>query len=706
MKNMPSVMKEMPDGASHPVSGKKMRRESQSASVNGLDFSSSAIAPIPSSAFHRLFQDNVHVHDRAGAISLSPNVAGQDREGTAGETLLLRPGGERRPLSLAGTKNRLGKGKSLSTGVEERTGKTIAMEESLNGNPSLALSSMSISPAEHNGERSLRLSKETRENHARPQNVPGKRRDHLRSGLRPTGEYPVARGDGGSGENAAVEAADGSVKEGRPDDADDAIRRLQRNDTVHGQENRGSSDDSSRFSALGEGSGKRVRAAKTAPPLSAPVAEANAAPLSSGSENGAGVSPPGRLQHASATPPGHSRSAHRYRREGASFPEGKGGSISDAAIDETGGEARTALPEDAGGVTGSIHGAEALYGRGGTGRADDSSLLSLLGKEMARNVRVSGEDAPRRSAAAAVSSREPAPMSGGSEGETGIPPAGFLHNISGRIHNHPRAVRRHSSEYSIVPGEKAGPDKKAAILEMEGSDKTVHAGDIDGDAQGVPGAETGHYEEPEGRLDGSPLLSLLKEGPGEHPRRAVVGEKGSFISALSGVPPAEAASISAGSDYGEGVLSPGRQALLMAEVVDTARPLAQQGGGRIRISLSPPSLGALEIDIRVKKEGVELFVVANNSDVQQTLCSHVDQLRKALVEQGLNMDRFQVVVGDPSDGQQGRDPRQEGTSGGHREAWSEQGYLPGLGGDNMNDKTGSSASSGSYSSVGAINLFI
>jgi hypothetical protein len=70
------------------------------------------------------------------------------------------------------------------------------------------------------------------------------------------------------------------------------------------------------------------------------------------------------------------------------------------------------------------------------------------------------------------------------------------------------------------------------------------------------------------------------------------------------------------------------------------------------------------------------------------------------------MDRFQVVVGDPSDGQQGRDPRQEGTSGGHRETWSEQGYLPGLGGDNMNDKTGNGALSGSYSSVGVINLFI
>ena len=70
------------------------------------------------------------------------------------------------------------------------------------------------------------------------------------------------------------------------------------------------------------------------------------------------------------------------------------------------------------------------------------------------------------------------------------------------------------------------------------------------------------------------------------------------------------------------------------------------------------------------------------------------------------MDRFQVVVGDRSDGQLGQDPRQEGMFGGHREAWSENGYLTGLDGDTGNDEMGSSALSASYPSVGGINLFI
>jgi len=97
----------------------------------------------------------------------------------------------------------------------------------------------------------------------------------------------------------------------------------------------------------------------------------------------------------------------------------------------------------------------------------------------------------------------------------------------------------------------------------------------------------------------------------------------------------------------------------------------------VLISLNPPSLGALEIDVRVKNETVELFVIANNQDVQQTLCSHVEQLRKALIDQGLNMDRFQVVVGDRSGGQQGGGPRQEGMPGWQRESHNDRGgYRP------------------------------
>ena len=144
----------------------------------------------------------------------------------------------------------------------------------------------------------------------------------------------------------------------------------------------------------------------------------------------------------------------------------------------------------------------------------------------------------------------------------------------------------------------------------------------------------------------------------------------------------------------------------MTQVIEAAQPLMQHGGGRVLISLNPPSLGALDIDVRVKHDNVELFVIANNQDVQQTLCSHVEQLRKALVDQGLNMDRFQVVVGDRSGGQQGRDPRQEGMSGWQGESRGDRGYHPEADGENASDGMRKAVRSDAYPSVGGINVFI
>jgi hypothetical protein len=662
MKNMPSAIKEMPDGAARPVAGKKTQKRSQMASVNGSDFDSPSSVPIPPPAFHRLLQDRLSVQDQAGTFSASVSADGQDQGSESGKTQLPPPEGEKGFLPLASTKSRSGKGRVTSTGVMGKKGKTISMEKSLSGNGSFAVSSPGISNAEYTGERALRSSQETMENLGQMQKASGKTRDHRQVG-----------------------------------NVDYATHRVQGVNHPYGQETQEPPDASPLLAAVEGASGKRASGVKTSSPLNMSVAAANGAPLTSGSENGSGVLSPRRLQHASAKMHDRLRSG-----EHSAFLEGKGGSIRDAAIGEMDGEARTGLPDDEGGVTSSVHGAEARREGRNTGSADDSPLISLLRRDVEKRVQVSREKSLL--SAAAVPAEETAPISVGSDDETGILSAGLLKEVSESMRNHIRSVRRPTSEYSAR--EREEPGKNEAILEMAGSVKAIPADDIDDLVRGVRGAEPAPYKEHKGWPDGSPLLSTFKEPPGEQLRRAVVGEKMSFMSAVSAAPVVDAASISVGSDHSEGVLSPGRQALLMAEVLDTARPLAQQGGGRIRINLSPPSLGALEIDVRVKKEGVELFMVTNNSDVQQTLCSHVDQLRKALAEQGLNMDRFQVVVGDRADGQQWRDPRQEGTSGGHRESWSELGYLPGLDGDNTNDERGNSASSGSSSSVGVINLFI
>lgn len=67
-------------------------------------------------------------------------------------------------------------------------------------------------------------------------------------------------------------------------------------------------------------------------------------------------------------------------------------------------------------------------------------------------------------------------------------------------------------------------------------------------------------------------------------------------------------------------------------------------GGRVRITLNPPSLGTLEMDVAVRNNKVEVIIVANNKDVQQTLNTNIDHLKSTLQNQGLTIDRCDVLM--------------------------------------------------------------
>jgi len=297
---------------------------------------------------------------------------------------------------------------------------------------------------------------------------------------------------------------------------------------------------------------------------------------------------------------------------------------------------------------------------------------------------------------------------GSKEAATGVSLSPLKASPGGRVHQpmageKVRLNHRHIGKEKAFVGTGAGPDGSAATIEAAGSGKTETAG-----AFGNPTRAGGSGESHQGSGDGGPssgsVPPLLRTGPVEHVRVPVTGEK---VTPLPGAFAAAAVdTITAGSNTGEGTLAAGRQTVLMTQVIEAAQPLVQRGGGRILISLNPPSLGALEIDVRVKRDSVELFVTANNQDVQQTLCSHVEQLRKALFDQGLNMDRFQVVVGDRSADQQGSGPRQEGMTGGHGEARSDRAYHPEAADENVNDGSGTAVRPDMYPSIGGINLFI
>ncbi len=723
MKNMPSVMSEMPNGVKLPIPGKTMQKGGPSASVTGADVDSSAAAPGFPALFHRLFQDSLRVHEQTGIRPASLSADGQDQGDTAGKTQLGTQDGEKGLLPLVGTKSRSGKGRLISApGVKGKAGKKISAEGFLSAGSTIAVSSQHIPMVVNNQEPAPLSPQETAESHAGPdrqgnlrrhlQNGSGKTPDHIGSNRRRTGEYSTVPGEkGGLSKTTAIGETEGKGKMEQVGDVDASARRIQSAGTMQDQEIGGASGDAPLLAAFDEGSGRNTRSGQevmTSPLLNASaVAADSAAQPSSGSGTGSVAPSSGRQLHASEKRDDQLRVGHRSTGEYAAVPEEKDGSISRAASVEASEAAKNGFPDDDGDVTGIGHGADRRDDGVQTRQAADSPLLSPHRQDLGRGAQaVPGENTSLRSNAAAVPTRDAAPPSAGSDDAGGVLSAGLLQNLSREMDTPVRSGRRQSGEYSAVSGEKHRPRKHSATAEMGGNGKAAHGDDVEASHRGPYLAETRYNEETSGQPDGPPPLALFKADLSERLQRAVVGEEPSILAPASAVPAVDAASISVGSDTGEGALSPGRQAQLVAEVIDAARPLVQQDGGRVRISLSPPSLGDLEIDVRVNKEGVELFVVANNSDVQQALCSNVDQLRKALVDQGLNMDRFQVVVGERSDGQQGRDPRQDGMSNGNREAWNEKGYLPGGNGNTENDEMGNSARSNPRPSVGMINLFI
>jgi flagellar hook-length control protein FliK len=90
-------------------------------------------------------------------------------------------------------------------------------------------------------------------------------------------------------------------------------------------------------------------------------------------------------------------------------------------------------------------------------------------------------------------------------------------------------------------------------------------------------------------------------------------------------------------------ISPGE---IINQVTNEIKETAANDGGRVKITLNPPSLGKLEMDVTVRNGKVEVVLVADNKDVQQTLNTHIDKLKGSLQTQGLTIERCDVFMQD------------------------------------------------------------
>jgi hypothetical protein len=116
-----------------------------------------------------------------------------------------------------------------------------------------------------------------------------------------------------------------------------------------------------------------------------------------------------------------------------------------------------------------------------------------------------------------------------------------------------------------------------------------------------------------------------------------------------------------------------------APTEESARPvlanavwLADQGGGRARLALSPPELGHVEIEVRVRGRRVEVHVRTEQTAAQQVVSEARDRLADALATRDLRMEEFSVNGGGA--GAAGGDPRQAGRDGAAQEPAPQGGF--------------------------------
>jgi flagellar hook-length control protein FliK len=109
--------------------------------------------------------------------------------------------------------------------------------------------------------------------------------------------------------------------------------------------------------------------------------------------------------------------------------------------------------------------------------------------------------------------------------------------------------------------------------------------------------------------------------------------------------PAGTGTISAPSQ-GRGIENPVpvRPQAVMSQVLDGATQILRNGSGRMVMSLLPPQLGTLDLDVVVQNNRVKMVMMADSQEVKQLLQAGMDDLRNALQDKGFQIDRLEVLV--------------------------------------------------------------
>ena len=83
----------------------------------------------------------------------------------------------------------------------------------------------------------------------------------------------------------------------------------------------------------------------------------------------------------------------------------------------------------------------------------------------------------------------------------------------------------------------------------------------------------------------------------------------------------------------------------LPKIMDRMMWMIRSGVQRGRIHISPPELGRLDLDLVIKQGHLQANVSAESQVVKELIEANLNQLRQQLTDQGLVVDRFEVMVG-------------------------------------------------------------
>ena len=219
-------------------------------------------------------------------------------------------------------------------------------------------------------------------------------------------------------------------------------------------------------------------------------------------------------------------------------------------------------------------------------------------------------------------------------------------------------------EKVVVTGEKKGPVSSIPPLSMPGPDNLTSKEKTGKKGNPVKGEDTISHLKVEGRvsdkngLKKEQISHLVKKaglssepdaGQGLKSAARKAGPNLNSEARTLGVPQDISNSVfsetvRAAATQDTGKVRGHLPAYLIDQVGKQISRSIHRGDNVIRLQLKPPELGAVKVEMDIKDNVLKLFMITENSSVREILLSSVHELRDALVEQGVKIEKLDVQI--------------------------------------------------------------